>query len=312
MRAALAPHCSTEMPDTLIDASVFETPNVRIGSFRCPLGYPSFRDTGPIERSIVVFPRTAVWIRHEGHRPFLADPSVSTIYNAAQRYERFPESPDGDCCDWFGVSDTLARAIVSDFDAHAASSDRPFRFQWAASPTTLYLRQRTLLRRAAAGELDKLEGEETVIMIVKSVIGIAYRAPRHLTRTIATAARHHDLVDAARAELLRTVRSNNSVSDIARAIGTSPYHLCRVFSASTGHTLHRHRTELRLRLALEQLEDPGARQNLSAIAHDLGFSSHSHFVRLMRRYADVTPSAARAFLCLRGSALVGPTAVRPR
>jgi AraC-like DNA-binding protein len=289
MRAALAPHCLTEK-------HVFETPNVRIGSFRCPVGYPSFRDTGPIERSIVVFPRTAVWIRHEGRRPFLADPSVTTIYNAAQRYERFPESADGDRCDWYAVSDSIARAIVGDFDAHAASSDRPFRFQWAATPTQLYLRQRALLARAASGELDKLEGEETVIAIVRSVIGIAYRVERPLTRSTATAARHHDLVHAARAELLRSVRSNNSVSDIAWAIGTSPYHLCRVFSASTGRTLHQHRTELRLRLALEHLEDRRSRNNLSAIAHDLGFSSHSHFVRLMRRYAGVTPSAARASL----------------
>jgi AraC family transcriptional regulator len=281
------------MANAFIDASVFEASDVSIGTFRCPVGYPSFRDTGPVERCLVVFPRTAVWIRHEGRRAFLADPSVTTIYNTAQRYERFPESPDGDRCDWFGVSDDLAREIVRDFDAHA-NSDHPFRFEWAASPTPLYLRQRALLHRAVAGVLDKLEGEEEVIEIVTSVIGLAYRTAPRLTRTTPTAARHLDLVEAACAELLRSVRSNNSVSDIARAIGTSAYHLCRVFSACTGRTLHQHRAELRLRLALERLEDPAARNNLSAIAHDLGFCSHSHFVRVMRRYAGVTPSAVRA------------------
>ena len=283
------------MPNAFVDASVFDTSNVRIGTFRCPVDYPSFRDTGPIERYLVVFPRTAVWIRHEGRRAFLADPSIATIYNVAQRYERFPESPDGDRCDWFGVSDDLAREIVSDFDQSAASSDRPFRFEWAASPAPLYLRQRALVRRAAAGDVDRLEAEEAVIAIVTSVIGSSYRRARRLTRTT-TAARHQVLVEAARAELLRSVRSNYSVSDVARAIGSSPYHLCRVFSACTGHTLNHYRTELRLRLALEQLEDPVAGNNLSAIAHDLGFSSHSHFVRVMRRYADVTPSVARLSL----------------
>lgn len=296
----LSPHCSAETAHRFIDASVFETANVSIGTFRCPVDYPSFRDTGPIERCLVVFPRTAVWIRHEGRQAFLADPSITTIYNTAQRYERFAESPQGDRCDWFGVSDDLAREIVSDFDAPAADSHRPFRFEWAASPAPLYLRQRALLRRAAAGDLDRLEGEEEAIEVVTSVIANAYRSAWRLTLTRPTARpRHYELVEAARAELLRSVRSNRSVSDIARTIGTSPYHLCRVFSACTGRTLHQQRTELRLRLALEQLEDPAGGNNLSAIAHDLGFCSHSHFVRVMRRYAGVTPSAARALLTLR-------------
>jgi len=296
MRAALSPHCSTEPRTPFIDASVFATPNVWIGRFQCPVSYPSFRDTGPIERCLVVFPRTAVWIRHEGRREFLADPSVTTIYNVAQRYERFPESPDGDRCDWFGVSDDLAREIVSEFDPNAASSDRPFQFEWAASPTALYLRQRALLRRALARDLDRLQGEEDVIAIVASVIRLAYLTARQRKQTSPSAARHRELVQAARAALLRSVRSNSSVSDIARAIGTSPYHLCRIFSSCTGRTLHQHRTELRLRLALEQLEEPATGNNLSAIAHDLGFSSHSHLVRVMRRYAGTTPSAIRQFL----------------
>jgi AraC-like DNA-binding protein len=78
-----------------------------------------------------------------------------------------------------------------------------------------------------------------------------------------------------------------------------------VFSASTGRTLHQHRTELRLRVALEHLEHPATRNNLSAIAHNLGFCSHSHFVQVMRRYAGATPSAVRELLSsptLRGRA----------
>ena len=285
-----------EMHNAFIDRSIFETSAVSIGAFRCPVDYPSFRNTGPIERCLVVFPRTAVWIRHEGRRAFLADPSVATIYSALQRYERFPESSDGDRCDWFGVSNDLAREIVRDFDPGAAESDHPFRVERTASPSALYLRQRRLVARALTGNLDALEGEEGVIDIVTSVITNAYDTHHRLTPPPPKPARHLGLVEAARAELMRSVRANHSVSDIAGAIGTSAYHLCRVFSAFTGRTLHRHRTELRLRLALEQLEDPIAGSNLSAIAHDLGFSSHSHFVSVMRRYVGTTPSAVRAFL----------------
>ena len=291
-RAALPSHCSSGPCDAFVDASVFETANVAIGMFRCPVRYRSFRDTGPIERHIVVFPRTAVWIRHAGSRPFLADPSVTTIYNAAQRYERFAESPDGDRCDWFGVSDDLAREIVSAFDVRAAEATRPFRFECAESPAGVYLRQRLLLRRAAASDLDPLEAEEAVIGIVGSVMALAYRAP---TRAPCSP-RHRQLAEAARVELSRSIRENRSVHDIARAVGTSPFHLCRVFRSVTGRTLHRYRIEVRLRLALERLEDAACTSNLSAIAHDLGFSSHAHFVRAMREHLGAVPSSVRAQL----------------
>ncbi|HXT16560.1 MAG TPA: helix-turn-helix transcriptional regulator [Gemmatimonadaceae bacterium] len=296
-RDALARRCSIGARKDFVDTTVFDTSRAAIGVFRCPATYPSFRDTGPIERSIVVFPRTGVWIRHAGSRAFLADPSVVTIYNASQEYERFAESPDGDRCDWFGVSADVAREIVRGLDPEAADSNRPFTFQRAPSSTTLYMRQRALLRRALRGELDALEGEEAVIGIVESAIGRAYAdAPRSRARRRSSAVRHGDLADAARVELIRSVRETRSVSEIASALGTSAYHLCRVFRACTGRTMHEYRNELRVRTAMEHLENNATRANLSAVAHELGFSSHSHFVRAMRRYAGWTPSAVRAML----------------
>ena len=294
---ALASYCSIRSPNELVDTTIFRARDVSIGAFRCPVTYASFRDTGPIERHIIVFPRTGVWIQHEGARRFLADPSVVTIYNAAQRYERFPESPAGDNCDWFGVSDALAREIVRHFDQGAAESDRPFTFAWAPSSARVYARQRLLLHRALANELDSLGGEEAVIELIATVIGSAYGAsPRPRGQRRAAVQRRHDLAAAARAELLRTFTDNRSVTEIAVSIGSSPFHLCRVFRACTGRTLHEYRNELRIRAALDSLADPARATNLSAIAHDLGFASHSHFVRAMRRATDFTPSALRAEL----------------
>ena len=61
----------------LVNGAVFQTERVAIGLFRCPVSYRDFRNTGPIDRCIVVFPRTSVWIQHEGSRPFLADPTIA-------------------------------------------------------------------------------------------------------------------------------------------------------------------------------------------------------------------------------------------
>ncbi|NOT06869.1 MAG: helix-turn-helix transcriptional regulator, partial [Gemmatimonadales bacterium] len=81
------------------------------------------------------------------------------------------------------------------------------------------------------------------------------------------------------------------VGTLARRLGVSPYHLCRVFREATGTTLHAYRLDLRLRAALEQLDLPGA--PLSRLAHELGFSSHSHFTATLRRRFGTTPSAFR-------------------
>jgi AraC-like DNA-binding protein len=94
-----------------------------------------------------------------------------------------------------------------------------------------------------------------------------------------------------------TLPVNHSVHDIAAAIGTSPFHLCRVFHACVGRTLHHYRTELRIRVGLEALETAAERgATLSSVAHDLGFASHPHYADVMRKLAGVTPSGARALV----------------
>lgn len=59
-------------------------------------------------------------------------------------------------------------------------------------------------------------------------------------------------------------------------------------------TLHEYRLELRLRVLLERLAEPNAQ--LSRIAMELGFSSHSHLTATLRRRGGMTPSALRQLL----------------
>jgi hypothetical protein len=42
-----------------------------------------------------VFPRSGVWIRHDGGRPFVADPTVVTFSNPGQHYRRGPIDAGG-------------------------------------------------------------------------------------------------------------------------------------------------------------------------------------------------------------------------
>ena len=239
-----------------------------------------------------------MWIRHEGSSTFFADPNIVTIYNRAQRYERFRHSNAGDRCDWFGVSDDVAREIAGAFEPAMSQSDRPFRFEWAPSTAQLYLRQRRLLTRAERGDVDQLTLEEEVFAIVASALTLSYQQrPRAFEPDSRSARRRRELADAARAELVAAPHLNCSVHDLAQRLDCSPFHLCRVFRARTGKTMHRYRTEHRLRLALEKLEaSAGNERNLSRVAHDLGFASHAHFVRAARQHLGATPSAVRRAL----------------
>ena len=206
----------------------------------------------------MVFPRTSVWIRHEGGRAFVADPNVVTIYNQGQRYERRPISPTGDHCDWFAVSDAAARELVAGIAPERAEApERPLAFERASAPAALYARQWALLRRTLTGQASTVEVEEESLAL-----------------------------------------ENRCMADLARTLGASPFHLCRVFREQTGQTMHRSRVGLRVRAAIEQLEAParGTRPSLSAVAHATGFASHARFVRICQRELGMTPALLRSRL----------------
>ena len=81
-----------------------------------------------------------------------------------------------------------------------------------------------------------------------------------------------------------------TLKDLGTKLGVSPYHLCRSFREVTGVRLHRYRHRLRLAASLNAIEAGG---DLSRIALDLGYSSHSHFTAAFRAAFGVPPSSAR-------------------
>jgi len=276
-----------------LDTIVFETPLVRAARFRCGARDPRFRDSGPATNCAVVFPRTAVWIRNSGSRSFVADPSLATIYNPGQEYTRNVISSDGDRCEWFAVSTEVAIEIALSFDKRSADKfERPFSREFAPIDHDLYLAQRTTFTRLERRSIESFEAEESIIGLVTAVIGRAYaatRSPRSVDRDWQL-----DLVERAKASLSRTLCNRQSLGDLARELDVSPFHLCRVFREHTGRTLHDFKTDLRLRCALEMLTDSPS--DLSRIAFECGFSSHSHFTSAMKSRIGRTPSAVRASL----------------
>jgi AraC-like DNA-binding protein len=275
--------------DASPDRVILATADVCVGEFRCPTHHPAFRNSGPSSHYCFAFPRTAVVIRH-GNARIVADATLATLYNQAQEYEREAVSPRGDICEWFGVSPRLLRDVLAARDPRAAEdARRPIQFTHAPVSSTLYLAQRQVYLRSARGGADALWLEEAVVDLTDRVLAAAYGARR---TPVPANRRTRGLVYDARAVLARNPSAPLGLGAIAEAVGASMFHLCRCFRAATGQTLHEHRTQLRLRTSLEQLETE--RRDLSRVALACGYSSHSHFTAAFRDAFGVTPSRVRS------------------
>jgi AraC family transcriptional regulator len=276
-----------------IDVVVFASALVRVGRWRCPADHPQFRDSGPSSEALFAFPREGVWIEHDGRAPFVADPNTVTYYNRGQNYRRRRLSARGDQCEWFAVAE---EAIAETLAAHEpAAIDRPrapFPFTRGPSDADSYLRQRMVFHHVSSeAKPDRLFVEEAVLSILSDVTRLAYLHDLAPARPRIRPRCDVDLVEAARDLIARQFTDNLSLSDMAGHVGSSVFHLARIFKARTGFSLHAYRNQLRLRAALEQLRDP--RVDLTSLALDLGFSSHSHFTETFRRSFAKTPSAVR-------------------
>ena len=269
---------------TPVETLLFRGELVAVGKFRCPATHAMFRDSGPCSHHTIVFPRTMTRIRHENGATFLGNPGSVALYNQDQRYTRTKVS-DVDASDWYTIADDVLLDLMRDLDPHA-TPERPFRIADGPSDARSFAEQRILFTTLERGDaIDANDVEESVLRFLGRALERAYRAA-HPARRIAV-----DAVEHARQLIARDPSRNIPLRTLANACGLSPFQLCRFFRARTGQTITAYRHGLRLRLSLERLRD--ARADITALALDLGYSSHSHFTFAFRRHFGFAPSAFR-------------------
>lgn len=260
---------------------LFESEALRIGAFRSRTTDHDFRDSGPTQGHVLVFPREAVTIQHADGPPIVADPSLVMIYNRGQAYTRRAISAAGDRCEWFSYpTESVLEAQIAS-GRRVRDEERPFgALTHVASSARTYVLARLAVE--SAGQ-DRLLTEETAATLLADVL----RTPSAPT----TSATHRELADSVRHWLAAHYTERCSLTQIAREHAVSMFHLARVFRSVTGQSIHRYQTELRLRAALEPLV---AGEDMTEVALSLGFSSHSHFASTFRRAFGATPSQLRA------------------
>ena len=99
------------------------------------------------------------------------------------------------------------------------------------------------------------------------------------------------LVEAAKRALASNLDRNVSVRELSRSMRCTPWRLCRAFRRFTGQTITSYRHALRMQVAVERLQQSDT--DLTELALELGYSSHSHFTHVFRRHLGITPSGVR-------------------
>jgi AraC family transcriptional regulator len=279
------------LPIKPLETLLFETTSVGAGTFRCAVDHPLFADSGPCSTYCFVFPRTHVWIRHLARAPFLGSPNLVTLYNEGQLYGRRPASPDGDRSDWFAVAPRVIEDALGTLGAPRQTvSRRLFVVPHLPSDARMYLTQRQLIERLESGARpDPLQSEEIILWMLGTLLRRASGRDVPASETVVTTRRRR-LVDGTKALLSRWLGRRVELAELATALDCSVFHLCRVFRDIEGTTIHAYQSQLRLRTALERLVWTEC-QEITPLALDLGYCSHSHFTSAFRRAFGLTPSA---------------------
>jgi AraC-like DNA-binding protein len=150
--------------------------------------------------------------------------------------------------------------------------------------------ERSLLwKQLAAGISEDIETVERSFSIVSSALR-NLRKHRIEKRPSRQRIRSHQ-IECAQIALLKTPDKKWRLSDLANAVSMSPYHLTRIFHEEVGIPLHQYQLRIRIAGAIDSLLDTN--DELTQIAFDYGFSSHSHFTSVFRKMIGMTPAELR-------------------
>ena len=250
------------------------------------------------ESNNIVLMRHGAFAKHFASRSITADVNQAIFFSKGSSYRVSHPSDCGDRGTVFSVSPRVLNDIVRELDPSVDEHpDHPFQFITGPCSSDVFVRHRRLVQRLEQAEMQPLEplwADVTALQLVADVLESAF-AKRGLARKSkrqGTAKDHAERAEAAKSYLATRLTERVTLEDVAEAIAVSPFHLARIFQAQTGVPLHRYLMQLRLRVALERLGEGNC--DLTELALELGYSSHSHFTDAFKREFGRTPSEEKA------------------
>jgi AraC family transcriptional regulator len=268
---------------------LFASPLVRIAGYRCSTPPGGVQEKILSSHTIVLPASGTCWVESEGQRA-IADPNVFLYLNADSPFRTSHRADSEDSGHTLVVRPDLL--LEAGMDQAPRDVRRPFVHLHAPSSPPVFLLKRVLLAHLGRGyPAQSLEVEEVALCVASEALSLQARVANRFRHKPGTPNAHQEWVENVKAFLGQRFADPIHLEDIAEAVGVSAFHLCRVFKASTGLSIHRYLNRLRLRIALERITDPSL--NLMNLALDLGFSSHSHLSYAFRREFGSSPTAFR-------------------
>jgi AraC family transcriptional regulator len=231
----------------------------------------------------VCLPTRGLFVWHVGADEVIGDPNHALFVTARERFRLSQPVGDG-YAELIITPDAALLAETTRTPVDRLSSHPLFRVRSARVDPAVQHLSASLLRRRLNGHRDDLDDEEAMVALLRSTChadGPAVRPGGPTGRLIRRTKEHLD----------GHLASRLSLADVARAVSASPAYLTSVFRRFEGVSLHKYVTQLRLSRSLTEL--PHA-TDLTTLAVDLGFSSHSHFTCAFRRAFHMTPSEFRS------------------
>ncbi len=232
----------------------------------------------------LVFPYRGTYLRHVGSGQAVADANHVLLFNAGEGYQVSHPVDGGDA----SLSLEFAEPVLRELAPKGALRQGElagFRHQALRIDARAQALVALLRHALRHGGIEALEAEGLALTLASRSLG-----PRTARVAGATHARQR-LVDRAKLLLAGDLGRRWTLAEIAAEVGGSPVYLTQAFKQVEGMPLYRYQLQLRLARALDLLDGDA---DLSTLAQDLGFSSHSHFAAAFRQAYGRSPSAFRA------------------
>ena len=272
----------------------FESPAARIAEYRCLCSTRGLTAEREQFWDVIGFPQSGQYVLSVRGRSVLIDPTCVAFFSEGVTYRTNHPSGMGDRGVSLIIRPDILREMMESIEARGAG-DAKQRFPFSHAHVTARVSIRmALLFQAITSRIsvDTLAVEELSLYLAGAALAAGYQQARPGEPPSSAAIRQaRERAEAVRILLARNPSRRWRLDDLAKAVEVSPFRLCRLFRAETGMPIKSYIRRLRLAEAVARLRD--GQRDLSAIALDLGFSSHSHFTADFRREYGLTPSETR-------------------
>jgi AraC family transcriptional regulator len=231
----------------------------------------------------VCLPYRGLFVWHVGGDEVVSDANQVLFVSGGESF-RLREPLSGGYAELIVTPNPELLAVLGGTAPDRLSSHPLFRSRRRSADQALQFLRARFLHLARNGGWDPLAAEEQIVALLRCALAAETPAcePSRATRMLI--GRTKEFVEANLSDPIR-------LSDVASSVRASPAYLTHVFRRFEGIPLHRYVLQARLARALVEL--PHA-DDLTTLALDLGFSSHSHFTAAFRRAFGSTPSEFRA------------------